>query len=61
MEHVKIVATIDGTSEYFMPCALAPDHRMPHLHSDSWIIRLSSMQGNEQVYLPIPVGYYLPF
>ena len=57
LEHVKIVAAIDGTSEYFMPCALAPDPTMPQLHPDSWIIKLSSMQGSEQVYLPIPLGY----
>ena len=57
LEHVKIVAAIDGTSEYFMPCALAPDPTMPHLHPDSWIIRLRLRQGIEQVFLPIPVGY----
>ena len=56
LEHVKIVAAIDQTSEYFMPCALPYATEMPH-SSHPWVIRLRVKRGVEEEYVPIPVGY----
>ena len=56
LEHVKIVAAIDQTSEYFMPCALPYATEMPH-SSHPWVIRLSVSCVVDEIYVPIPVGY----
>ena len=56
LEHVKIVAAIDQTSEYFMPCALPYATEIPH-SSHPWVIRLRVKRGIEKEYVPIPVGY----
>ena len=56
LEHVKIVAAIDQTSEYFMPCALPYATEMPH-SSHPWVIRLRVSRKVEEMYVPIPVGY----
>ena len=57
LEHVKIVAAIDQTSEYFMPCALPYATEMPH-SSHPWVIRLRVRRGvDEESDVPIPVGY----
>ena len=56
LEHVKIVAAIDQTSEYFMPCALPYATEMPH-SSHPWVIRLRVKRGVDKEYVPIPVGY----
>ena len=57
LEHVKIVATIDQTSEYFMPCALPYATEMPH-SSHPWVIRLRvRREVDEESDVPIPVGY----
>ena len=56
LEHVKIVAAIDQTSEYFMPCALPYATEMPH-SSHPWVIRLRVRRGVDKEYVPIPVGY----
>ena len=57
LEHVKIVAAIDQTSEYFMPCALPYATVMPH-SSHPWVIRLRVRRGvDEESDVPIPVGY----
>ena len=56
LEHVKIVAAIDQTSEYFMPCALPYATEMPH-SSHPWVIRLRVRRGVDEEYVPIPVGY----
>ena len=57
LEHVKIVAAIDQTSEYFMPCALPYATEMPH-SSHPWVIRLRVRQEvDEESDVPIPVGY----
>ena len=56
LEHVKIVAAIDQTSEYFMPCALPYATEMPH-SSHPWVIRLRVSRKVEEIYVPIPVGY----
>ena len=56
LEHVKIVAAIDQTSEYFMPCALPYATEMPH-SSHPWVIRLRVRRGVNKEYVPIPVGY----
>ena len=57
LEHVKIVAAIDQTSEYFMPCALSYATEMPH-SSHAWVIRLRVRRGvDEESDVPIPVGY----
>ena len=56
LEHVKIVAAIDQTSEYFMPCALPYTTEMPG-SSNPWIIRLRVIRGVNEEYAPIPVGY----
>ena len=56
LEHVKIVAAIDQTSEYFMPCALPYAVKMPH-SSHPWVIRLRVRQGVDEEYVPIPMGY----
>ena len=56
LEHVKIVAAIDQTSEYFMPCALPYATEMPH-SSHPWVIRLSVNRVVDEIYVPIPVGY----
>ena len=54
--HVKIVAAIDQTSEYFMPCALPYATEMPD-SSHPWVIRLRVRRGVNKEYVPIPVGY----
>ena len=57
LEHVKIVAAIDQTSEYFMPCALPYATEMPH-SSHPWVIRLRvRREVDEDSDVPIPVGY----
>ena len=56
LEHVKIVAAIDQTSEYFIPCALPYATEMPH-SSHPWVIRLSVSRVVDEIYVPIPVGY----
>ena len=56
LEHVKIVAAIDQTSEYFMPCALPYATEMPK-SSHPWVIRLRVRRGVDEEYVPIPVGY----
>ena len=57
LEHVKIVAAIDQTSEYFMPCALPYATEMPH-SSHPWVIRLRvRREVDEESDVPIPVGY----
>ena len=56
LEHVKIVAAIDQTSEYFMPCALPYATEMPD-SSHPWVIRLRVRRGVDKEYVPIPVGY----
>ena len=56
LEHVKIVAAIDQTSEYFMPCALPYATEMPH-SSHPWVIRLRVSRRVDEIYVPIPVGY----
>ena len=56
LDHVKIVAAIDQTSEYFMPCALPYATEMPH-SSHPWVIRLRVRRGVDKEYVPIPVGY----
>ena len=56
LEHVKIVAAIDQTSEYFMPCALPYATEMPR-SSYPWVIRLRVRRGVDEEYVPIPVGY----
>ena len=57
LEHVKIVAAIDHSSEYFMPCALPYATEMPH-SSHPWVIRLRVRRGvDEESDVPIPVGY----
>ena len=56
LEHVKIVAAIDQTSEYFMPCALPYANEMPD-SSHPWVIRLRVRRGVDKEYVPIPVGY----
>ena len=56
LEHVRIVAAIDQTSEYFMPCALPYATEMPH-SSHPWVIRLRVRRGVDKEYIPIPVGY----
>ena len=56
LEHVKIVAAIDQTSEYFMPCALPYATEMPH-SSHPWVIRLRVSRKVDEIYVPIPVGY----
>ena len=56
LEHVKIVAAIDQTSEYFMPCALPYATEMPH-SSHPWVIRLRVRRGVDEEYVPLPVGY----
>ena len=56
LEHVKIVAAIDQTSEYFMPCALPYTTEMPD-SSHPWVIRLRVYRGVDREYIPIPVGY----
>ena len=67
LEHVKIVAKIDQTSEYFMPCAL-PYATLPlipnaalypttHSFQCPWMIRLRARRGIYEEYVPIPVGY----
>ena len=58
LEHVKIVVAIDKESEYFMPCALSytPEASVSE-PSPPWVIRLRVRQGDEDVYIPIPVGY----
>ena len=56
LEHVKIVAAIDQTSEYFMPCALPYATEMPD-SSHPWVIRLKVRRGVDEEYVPIPVGY----
>ena len=56
LEHVKIVAAIDQTSEYFMPCALPYATEMPE-SSHSWVIRLRVKRGVHAEYVPIPMGY----
>ena len=56
LEHVKIVAAIDQTSEYFMPCALPYATEMPD-SSHPWVIRLRVRRGVDEEYVPIPVGY----
>ena len=57
LEHVKIVAAIDQTSEHCMPCALPYATEMPH-SSHPWVIRLRVRRGiDEESDVPIPVGY----
>ena len=56
LEHVKIVAAIDQTSEYFMPCALPYSTEMCH-SSHPWVIRLRVRRGVNKDDVPIPVGY----
>ena len=56
LEHVKIVAAIDQTSEYFMPCALPCATEMSD-SSHPWVIRLRVRRGVDKEYVPIPVGY----
>ena len=56
LEHVKIVAAIDQTPEYFMPCALPYATEIPH-SSHAWVIRLRVRRGVDEEYVPIPVGY----
>ena len=56
LEHLKIVAAIDRTSEYFMPCALPHATEMPH-SSHPLVIRLRVRRGVDKEYVPIPVGY----
>ena len=56
LEHVKIVAAIDQTSEYIMPCALPYSTEMPD-SSHPWVIRLRVRRGVDEEYVPIPVGY----
>ena len=57
LEHVKIVAKIDQTSEYFMPCALPYATKIAHSFQFPWMIRLRARRGIYQEYVPIPVGY----
>ena len=57
LEHVKIVAAIDQTSEYFMPCALPYATEIPQ-SSHPWVIRLRvRREVDEESDVPIPVGY----
>ena len=56
LEHVKVVAAIEQTSEYFMPCALPYATEMPD-SSHPWVIRLKARRGVDKEYVPIPVGY----
>ena len=56
LEHVKIVAAIEQTSEYFMPCALPYATEMPD-SSHPWVIRLRVKREVKEHYVPIPVGY----
>ena len=60
LEHVKVVAVIDGVKPmYFMPCALpyASDEQcVPH-SSPPWVIRFRIRQGVDYVDIPLPVGY----
>ena len=58
LEHVRIAVVINKVSEYFMPCALsyAPEASVSE-PSPPWVIRLRVRQGDEDVYIPIPVGY----
>ena len=56
LEHVKVVAAIDQTSEYFLPCALLYATEMPD-SSHPWVIRLRVRRGVDKEYVPIPVGY----
>ena len=60
LEHVKVVAVIDGVKPmYFMPCALpyaSDDQCVPH-SSPPWVIRFRIRQGVENVDIPLPVGY----
>ena len=55
LEHVKIVAAIDQTSEYFMPCALPYATEMPH-SSHPWVIRLRVRRGVDEVVCSYPSG-----
>ena len=57
LEHVKIVAKIDQTTEYFMPCALPYATKTTHSFQCPWIIRLRARRGIYEEYVPIPVGY----
>ena len=60
LEHVKIVAAIDQTSEYFMPCALPYATEMPD-SSHPWVIRLRERRGVDEEYVPIQWVIYQPF
>ena len=55
LEHVKIVAAIDQTSEYFMPCALPYATEMPH-SSHPWVIRLRVSRGVDERVCSYPSG-----
>ena len=63
LEHVKVVAKIDGDKPlYFMPCALAyaSDEQCMQCitrFSPPWVIKFRIRQGVEYVYIPLPVGY----
>ena len=61
LEHVKIVAAIDQTSEYFMPCALPYATEMPH-SSHPWVIRLRVSRGVDEKNMFLSQWViYLPF
>ena len=58
LEYVKIAVAINKQSEYFMPCALSYALEANVVHSSPpWVIRLRVKRGDEETYIPIPVGY----
>ena len=60
LEHVKIVAAIDQTSEYFMPCALPYATEMPD-SSHPWVIRLRVRRGVDKSMFLSQWVIYQPF